>query len=210
MYGRKRFFRAVFRSSTRSHQRNLQPVLFIAAVLPMGHRRRRGLPLYARNIRSTYRRYHRGRLPVSCPCGKGLNQTPCGNLLTCNLCLKYHCQEKWNKAWGGDGTLLPDCPEKSPLQPPGVLALSRPTVAQRLANAGNAVGRAVQAAIGGNRGTVPRAVQEVRLGICMQCPSQQWDGAVCKVCGCVGKFKAWLATEDCPLGHWPKITEPKG
>ena len=41
-----------------------------------------------------------------------------------------------------------------------------------------------------------------RLQICSGCEFQK--DAKCIKCGCFLNKKAWWATEDCPIGKWPK------
>lgn len=133
---------------------------------------------------------------MTCPCSKGPNRTPCLQPSVCGLCWKYLCTEGFNRVWGGTG-VLPDCPP-NPSPPPAV------GMVQRLGNATAAAGRVVTNLVRGQQPIVSPAEQERRLAICHRCPSGLWNGLTCGACGCMGKWKAWLATEDCPRDHWGK------
>lgn len=52
---------------------------------------------------------------------------------------------------------------------------------------------------------VSSAEQDNRLTICRAC--EKFDCGKCQQCGCIVAVKAKLATEDCPLGFWPRKTE---
>ena len=56
------------------------------------------------------------------------------------------------------------------------------------------------------RRQVRRAVYQERLAICRECPSLDGERMVCreKQCGCKVERKAWWASEDCPIGKWPR------
>jgi hypothetical protein len=61
---------------------------------------------------------------------------------------------------------------------------------------------------GGCRVTHPEELQR-RLEICHRCPTEQFDGAGCRRCGCAVnnsesalRNKLAMATEACPDGHW--------
>lgn len=43
-----------------------------------------------------------------------------------------------------------------------------------------------------------------RIHTCIKCPGKQYQWFQCKHCRCIVYSKAKLATEDCPLGYWPK------
>lgn len=47
---------------------------------------------------------------------------------------------------------------------------------------------------------------EARLKICETCEHNK--GGVCELCGCNLSIKAQWATEECPMGKWPKISLP--
>lgn len=80
-----------------------------------------------------------------------------------------------------------------------------PGIGARAAGLTRAAGRAAAAVVRGRR--VLRSKGEVAacLAACEACPDRR--GFACAHCGCVLKFKARLATEDCPHpggSRWPK------
>lgn len=46
----------------------------------------------------------------------------------------------------------------------------------------------------------------------VQPPCDQWrqTSQRCAACGCFGRWKAFLAASDCPLGKWPSLTSHPG
>ena len=81
--------------------------------------------------------------------------------------------------------------------------LSPPPITTQLLNAGAAAARVVTATLTGQPVQVSGEVAAARLAICGPCDQRLGDGR-CAGCGCVLSMKARLATEDCPLGKWPK------
>lgn len=63
----------------------------------------------------------------------------------------------------------------------------------------NAVGALVRSAASGFA-TVGDDEQARRMGVCGPC--EHFDGARCKLCGCVAAWKTRLATEHCPIDLW--------
>lgn len=47
-------------------------------------------------------------------------------------------------------------------------------------------------------------VFSARTRVCRACPSGRYQWFQCRQCRCVVYVKAKLATESCPLGHWPQ------
>jgi hypothetical protein len=60
--------------------------------------------------------------------------------------------------------------------------------------------------------SVPEKVFLARLAVCETCDRREPSNETCKECGCYLRVKAWWATQDCPLGRWPKYPEnaPEG
>lgn len=71
-----------------------------------------------------------------------------------------------------------------------------PPAAQRAGNALAAAGRLAKAAVTRQPIQVGAAEQARRLAICQAC--EHFAGDLCRLCGCVGSWKARLATEACP------------
>lgn len=98
---------------------------------------------------------------------------------------------------------------------------SFPHAAELLQRAKTYARALVKHAAGGFRVTQPEELER-RLAICQRCPTEQFDGAGCRRCGCAIsnsenalRNKLAMATETCPDGHWgpdeglpttPKIT----
>lgn len=72
-------------------------------------------------------------------------------------------------------------------------------IIQQAQNAVGALGRVASAAIHGQAITVSQEEQERRLAICVSNVCGQYADGKCKVCGCVAKWKAKIASEKCPL-----------
>lgn len=52
----------------------------------------------------------------------------------------------------------------------------------------------------------PEPAYSQRIATCKGCPSHQYKWFQCRHCRCIVYSKAKLATEDCPFGHWPKLS----
>ena len=84
-------------------------------------------------------------------------------------------------------------------------------MATQIANGGIAVAKVVSAVAKGESVTANEETVAHRLFICGQCP-HVWKAPSgfmrCQICGCglngSIRRKAYLATEDCPEGLWPK------
>jgi hypothetical protein len=96
---------------------------------------------------------------------------------------------------------------------PGIALISRlttdkprpPSMARRIYNFAKAMARHVQSGMQ----LVSDADRDARLEVCLLCPMR--NNNVCAACGCFldvrpdgGPGKAAMASEDCPLGKWPK------
>lgn len=77
-----------------------------------------------------------------------------------------------------------------------------PGLLRTAANAVAAAKRVVGAVVSGQPVEVPQATVAHRLATCRACP--RLSGSRCLECGCFVEAKALLATEDCPLGKWPR------
>lgn len=71
-----------------------------------------------------------------------------------------------------------------------------PPLTTKARNAMAAGLRVGAAAISGSPVQVDEAEQSRRLAVCSSC--DRWTGSTCALCGCLGGFKARLATEKCP------------
>lgn len=72
-------------------------------------------------------------------------------------------------------------------------------------NVWKALTRAGKAAVtGGSLPLVSDATQEARFEKCLVCPKR--SDLRCTECGCYVDKKTWVATEQCPIGHWGKVT----
>ncbi len=81
-----------------------------------------------------------------------------------------------------------------------------PSLARQAANLAGAVGRVAAAAAKGEAVTVPPAIQEARLAVCLACEfntARETGGVRCAKCGC-GRLKLSLSTERCPIGKWER------
>jgi hypothetical protein len=74
-----------------------------------------------------------------------------------------------------------------------------PSLGKQAANLAGAMGRVVVAAATGQSVAVGDEERDRRLDICRACPEYDAANDRCRKCGCVGKWKAKLATEHCPL-----------
>jgi hypothetical protein len=57
-----------------------------------------------------------------------------------------------------------------------------------------------------DRTNVSKEEYQDRVKTCISCDEFDEDARICNHdnCGCYITLKAWWATEDCPLGKWPK------
>jgi hypothetical protein len=86
-----------------------------------------------------------------------------------------------------------------------------PSAGRMAINLARAAGRIVTAAVQGEPIRVPAEVLEQRRSICLPCEAnglRESGGIKCTRCGCSG-IKLTLATEECPVGKWPKWEKPK-
>jgi len=58
--------------------------------------------------------------------------------------------------------------------------------------------------------TVTEEQYEERLAVCDDCPDKMRQGNRCMQCGCQLHLKARGRAFQCPLNHWPKITNEAG
>ena len=82
------------------------------------------------------------------------------------------------------------------------IAPSYPPLLEQLGNAAAAAGRLIGAAVTGQAVAVSQEEQDRRLAICGGCEQFDPQQGRCRKCGCVGRWKSQLATEQCPLGKW--------
>jgi hypothetical protein len=76
--------------------------------------------------------------------------------------------------------------------------LAYPSIATQ---AGNAV-KALAGFVADGFRTVDDAEQARRFEICRSCDSFDRSQGRCILCGCVARWKARLASQDCPIGKW--------
>ena len=55
---------------------------------------------------------------------------------------------------------------------------------------------------------VPEDVKQIRMDICMVCPSWEHTSNRCTECGCQMRVKASLRSSECPLKKWGQHGEP--
>ncbi len=89
-----------------------------------------------------------------------------------------------------------------------------PSAGRQIMNAVGAAGRVFKNMATGQKPVVSKEEQERRISICQRCDKYDPAQGRCTLCGCLGKFKTWLSTEDCPIGRWtpsravqPPLTE---
>ena len=54
---------------------------------------------------------------------------------------------------------------------------------------------------------VPNDVKQIRMDICMVCPSSEHTSNRCTECGCQMRVKASLRSSECPLKKWGQHVE---
>ena len=54
---------------------------------------------------------------------------------------------------------------------------------------------------------VPNDVKQIRMDICMVCPSWEHTSNRCTECGCQMRVKASLRSSECPLKKWGQHVE---
>lgn len=77
-----------------------------------------------------------------------------------------------------------------------------PPLVTQAANLTKAAGRVVKAVVTRKPVKVSQAVRDERKAICDECTRREEKR--CLECGCRLSAKQWAATEDCPLGKWPR------
>ena len=96
-------------------------------------------------------------------------------------------------------------PRPVPAAPPTPApSVAMPSLLERARHAAGAAGRVAGRVAGGGSILRTRAEADACLAACMQCPDRR--GAACLHCGCILRFKARLATEQCPHpagSRWP-------
>lgn len=75
---------------------------------------------------------------------------------------------------------------------------SYPPVLERAGNAAKSLGRAVASGFA----AVDAAERDRRLATCRECEHFDAGPGRCRLCGCVARWKARLATEHCPIAKW--------
>lgn len=81
---------------------------------------------------------------------------------------------------------------------PGPDAVNPPSLRTMAATAARAAAGFV--ASGFKRATPEE--QERRIAICRKCDLFDAAKGRCRKCGCFAKWKAWIAGQSCPEGHW--------
>ena len=77
-----------------------------------------------------------------------------------------------------------------------------PSVIEQAGNAVSAMGRVFKAVVTQQAVAVSDEEQQRRLAICETCEFYDAIKGRCTKCGCLGTFKAWIATERCPIDKW--------
>lgn len=77
-----------------------------------------------------------------------------------------------------------------------------PGLLDRAAGLAGAAARTAVRVAGGLPALAAPAERDRRLAICRRCDA--WTGTICRVCGCVGRWKAALAGEACPHPTGPR------
>lgn len=98
-------------------------------------------------------------------------------------------------------------PGQSMLDAPDVPSSEGPGVIRTAMNFGKAI---VRHTLSGGR-KVSDEVYEQRLAICRTCPSCELSTMRCREvsCGCWLSVKGRWASEECPLGRWPRVDTPQ-
>jgi hypothetical protein len=81
--------------------------------------------------------------------------------------------------------------------------LQFPSVTQQAANFAGATARAAMAAVTGKQVMCTPEQKSEREAICKPC--DKLVNGRCVLCGCPYLSKLARATEDCPIGRWPKL-----
>jgi len=55
---------------------------------------------------------------------------------------------------------------------------------------------------------VSEDIKQIRMDICMMCPSWEHTNNRCTECGCQMRIKASLKSSECPLKKWGRHVEP--
>jgi len=92
------------------------------------------------------------------------------------------------------------CPWKA--TPEKVEPIKYPPLHKQVKNVAKAAGKVVKNVAKGKKVIVPDKEKEARLAVCRECAVWDKKKGRCKKCGCYGKWKARLRSENCPLGKW--------
>ena len=76
-----------------------------------------------------------------------------------------------------------------------------PSYPPLLTQAGNAV-KAAAGFVASGFAVADQAEQERRLAICQECEFFDHARSRCTKCGCIAVWKAWVASQKCPIGKW--------
>jgi hypothetical protein len=125
----------------------------------------------------------------------------CPNCPCPDICMAKPTWCEWMKA-----------PNPHPTQIKGICDRSRiaagesvafPSITQQAANFAGATVRSVVAAVTGNQVWCTEEQKAEREAICKPC--DKLVNGKCSLCGCPYLRKLERATEDCPIGRWPKL-----
>jgi hypothetical protein len=94
-------------------------------------------------------------------------------------------------------------PEVSRRAKTALTSRTYPPLAQQATNFAGAMSRAFVAAVTGEQVLCTPEQRAEREAICEPC--EKLVNGKCILCGCPYRKKLALATEDCPLGKWPKL-----
>jgi hypothetical protein len=123
----------------------------------------------------------------------------------CYLCWLYHNHPGYRRRWDGEEEQRPVISQGTP---PRVPTSTGPSWLQVGFNFALAMAKA---AANGFK-TVSPELFEARLAACQDGPCPHLNGVRClhQKCGCFVNKKAALASEDCPIGRWPKLPITEG
>lgn len=137
-------------------------------------------------------------------CLRGKDGSPCRDAGQCWGCFCFLHRPEFNRMWGGYGTTPPSLELvdywEAKLGVKIGITTHTPDIIEQAGNALRAAGRIIKAVVGGKKVRVSKDEQQRRLTICQGC--DRFVNGKCLDCGCVGRWKSWLATERCPLGKW--------
>jgi hypothetical protein len=116
----------------------------------------------------------------------------CTSRLHCHSCRNDETfRQSLMQSFDWDGT----CPHGHP-------EFTLPPVTQQLVTASKAAGRAIKAAVSGERVMADAETVAWREAICSECEFWMADRKRCSKCGCHTGAKIRLSTEKCPEGKW--------